>query len=436
MREDKKHLIAGRTGSYSKVLIVGASPFGADDATAITMRSLFADWPDGKITQVCANVPSGNESCRQIKYISTRRTSRHPKKFKLALGPVIGVGEENDSFKKQLSLRLRTTLRAVRDYLFKLRTARIKNEISGYGPDIIYALGGSLSWTRLAVELAGILDCPIVFHFMDDWPATLYRDAYGKTIWQYLLNRMVRKALKLGVRHFAISQDMALEYRSRYGKEFLPYMRCLERVPVIPKHPGDDKESLKLVYCGGLHLGRWRVLSKIGQVIQARSELDASLTIYAPASHLKEVGGFFGGLKSITIGGSLDPGKEQSTLSLYDVAVHIESFEARAAAYTRLSISAKIPMYFAIPLPILAIGPGNLSSMRWISSSRAGVVVEKQERYQIEEALVILKSRERRKELAEAAFRMYKEFHEASSVRNRFLESLNRIIDQTRVHGN
>jgi len=244
---------------------------------------------------------------------------------------------------------------------------------------------------------------------------------------------MVGKALKLGATHFTISEDMALEYRSRYGKKFLPYMRCIERTRPAKEYLCDNDKSLKLVYCGGLHLGRWRVLYELGQVIQTRPDLATSLTIYAPVSHLKEIRGVFSGLSSIVIGAPLDPGKEQSILSLYDVAVHVDSFEARAVAYLKLSISTKIPLYFVVPLPILAIGPCNLSSIRWISSSRAGVVVGKQEKSKIEQALVMLRQRERRKELAEAAFEKYKEFHNASLIKNRFLESLSLIIDESRV---
>jgi len=57
-----------------------------------------------------------------------------------------------------------------------------------------------------------------------------------------------------------------------------------------------------------------------------------------------------------------------------DVLVHVESFFEEDSARTRLSISTKIPQYMASGKAILAYGPSDLTSLRYINRNRAGVV--------------------------------------------------------------
>jgi hypothetical protein len=418
-----------RVPAYPRVLLMGASPFDGDDATAITVGSLFAGWPRASLLQVCANIPFISpeiSGARRIERIPVGPVSKKNGGRSLSLGPVVGVGTGSRSDRGAILTRARITWRMIRDLQGRWTESRIRDGVAAFRPDIVYALGGSYSWCRLAFDLGRTQGVPVVFHFMDDWMNTLYRDAFLGGDHARRMDGFIRRMLSRSSLHFAISSDMADEYSEQYGKKFLPFMRCIESDieecrPDPPNHQGT-----RLVYCGGLHLGRWKTLAALGNAIRRRSGI--TLKVYAPDAHLREVGSALFDNPVVEAGGSLRPGEELPVLRRFDAAVHVESFEPRAVAYTRLSISTKIPLYFAGPLPVLAFGPRNLSSIRWIESSGAGPVVDSMDSTAIGEALELLTSQKGRKVMKEAAWSRFQTCHAAETVRAEFRGSLTSII--------
>ena len=57
------------------------------------------------------------------------------------------------------------------------------------------------------------------------------------------------------------------------------------------------------------------------------------------------------------------------TLNKADVLVFVESFAEEQIEKTRYSLSTKIPEYLSLKKPIFAVGPENISSMRYISDT-------------------------------------------------------------------
>ena len=60
----------------------------------------------------------------------------------------------------------------------------------------------------------------------------------------------------------------------------------------------------------------------------------------------------------------------------YDLLVHIESFEKKYTNKTKLSISTKIPEYLATGRPILAVGPRDISSIKYIKEIGSNYVID------------------------------------------------------------
>jgi hypothetical protein len=75
-------------------------------------------------------------------------------------------------------------------------------------------------------------------------------------------------------------------------------------------------------------------------------------------------------------------------------------------------------------LPVLAIGPSNLSSIKWVDINKAGIVVDSDDKNKILCAIDILSRIEERKTRGESAFAAFRRYHESRAVRQRFYEVL------------
>ena len=134
---------------------------------------------------------------------------------------------------------------------------------------------------------------------------------------------------------------------------------------------------LRLLYVGGLHLERWKVLDCLGEAL-AQLRLDGvqvSLSIYAPAGDVLEYKERLARRGISQVVGTLAASDVQATLATADVLVHVESFDEDIARFTRLSLSTKLPEYLASGRPLLGIGPQALASMTYIRECGAGLVV-------------------------------------------------------------
>jgi hypothetical protein len=413
--------------TYPRILLISASALEGKDATSITISSLFSGWPQGKLRQIVAlsQIDVVKKSKFEWRAIDTKDI------FTL-LGKALPINISTSIYgasagKRTLVNKMVSTIKAIRELKKELFCKDTLSWIEEYQPELIYSVGGSLCWCQLACRLADKLRIPVIFHFMDDWPTTLFRNAMFHKQFRSIASDIIRNALDKGPFHLTISADMAAEYNQRYNKEFRPFMRCLNYGPTRLFDKSESNKPIRLVFVGSLHLGRWKVLRDIGKALEHMGRADISADIYLPFDQIKQYSDLVNGPRHIKFVGHVEPGREQRVLSSYDAAIHVESFDPQVADYTRLSISTKLPLYFSVGLPVLAVGPGQLSSIKWISTNRAGIVVDSLEITKIAAAIELLTCPQKRGELGEAAFSAFKHYHEATTVRKGFAEALNAV---------
>jgi hypothetical protein len=228
---------------------------------------------------------------------------------------------------------------------------------------------------RIVHTLASRLDLPVVPHFMDAWPQTLFADGELLGLGRLQVGRSLRRVLSRSPRILAISAAMAREYGTHFGIPASVFMNCVtdaEMAAATTAPP--ESEDLVFAYVGGLHLDRWRSLAGLAIALKDAAP-QARLKVHAPQAHLDAHAKAFASAENVDWGPALEPTQVSKSLAAAHVLVHVESFEPAARDYTRLSISTKIPQYMAARRPILAIGPGELASMRHIEEARAGTVV-------------------------------------------------------------
>ncbi|WP_433349158.1 glycosyltransferase family protein [Micromonospora sp. CA-111912] len=382
---------------HPRVLVVGAAVFGRTSGTGITLSNLFAGWPRQRLAQLYAeDREPDTDVCQRFLRLDPRsapveyhlfrwraRTTRGTSsgaRNRSAVGgarngsAVGGAGVEPGP----LRARMRAELRAFVD-LSPLRVpAGTRRWLREQRPQVVYATLGSIRQMRLAVLAARECGVPLVPHFMDDWPTTLYTDRQTLGVARPVLLAGVREVVRHSSYGLGISEPMAREYQRRYGLPFAAFGNCVDPADFADR-PGPARPAgavLDLVYVGGLHLDRWRSLRRVGEALGrlAADGLRARLTVHAPPQDLDRYGERLG-LPGVRLGRSLASDEVAAVLRRADVLVHVESFAEEHRHYTRYSLSTKIPQYLAAGRPVLGFGPAELASMAHLGAAGAGAVV-------------------------------------------------------------
>ncbi len=420
---------------YPRVLLVNSEPISKRYATGITMGNLFRGWPRDRIAQIyCDNSIPDESICDKSwhmeihdlnmpgwlrKIIIAKRKQKYQAvtQDKPAQPETICAGDMKTAVVRILKSAFLRSL--------NFSSYRISQELDAwireFKPDIIYSTLGNLNMLKLVQDISGSLMVPVVPHFMDDWIVSLHSETLRD---KYLKPRLLKKTRQIMLNApvmLVISEAMAEEYRKRYGRTFLPFMNCIdcEAYKSIARQPR-NAESFRLVYAGGLHLGRFEMLLEVARALEA---FKAVLDIYTPvtlASVIEEAKLY----PAIRLRGAISPENAAAIFINCDGLLHVESFEEAHKAYTRFSVSTKLPEYFGSGTPVFAYGPADIASIQYISVNNCGIVATEHDQNLLKNKLKEFICDEKvRMEAAGNAVKLCAANHEAVSQREKFREA-------------
>ncbi|MEU4778233.1 glycosyltransferase [Micromonospora sp. NPDC023633] len=379
---------------HPRVLVVGAAVFSRASGIGITLSNLFAGWPrdrlaqlyteDGEpVTDVCATFARVGPELAPVEHHLYRLRARTRRAGRTAA--VGGAGADGTAAAKPdpgpVRARLLSELRAFLDLAPIRVPPQVRDWLRAQRPEVLYATMGSIRMMRLAVAAARECRVPLVPHFMDDWPTTLYKEGQTLGLARWAVRAELRAVLRHSSYGLGISGPMAREYERRYRLPFAAFGNCVDVAdfadPVDPAQPRPVTTPIELVYVGGLHLERWRSLRRVGEALGrlAPDGVSARLTVHTPAQDVTRYASRLADLPAVCLGRSLASSEVAAVLRRADILVHVESFAENNRAYTRYSLSTKIPQYLAAGRPVLGFGPAELASMVHLTEAGAGVVV-------------------------------------------------------------
>lgn len=440
---------------FPRVLMINGGPPHQGTATGLTLLSLFRGWPSDHLACLHASdVASAPGVCRHSLRLSWSNLGLLKEGFRLlglelptggsllaatarpaaaARGGGVGLQMEWRQLAKRAALGFARDVEAVQ--LFGYTTPpKMLGVLDDFRPQVIYTMLGSNGMLKLVSDMQRRFEIPIVPHIMDDWPETLYRNTLLRPVLRTMMRWRWRSVLAKSPVRMAISDSMAVEYERRYGGHFEAFMNvvepeCLVASPV-PERPGE----LRFVYIGGLHLGRAEVLRGIGRALAAArgSSRQGILLIYTQDPSSPE-GTSLRDAPGLRLLGSLAPQEVPAAMRDADVLVHVESFERDLRRYTRYSLSTKIPEYLAAGRPILAVGPPEVASIRYVEALGCGITVGSLDASQLKAGLEpLLDLPQRRRELGARGRLAAIEKHHAVLTRERFRRLLSEAAGQAR----
>lgn len=376
---------------YPKVLIVSVYDFHeGNNATSITLRNLFNNWPDNKIChihcetyEIIENSPIHlNRRNLNIADIKWNKILHYFKKKKdkvlddsLLNNDVVVI--KSAGFISIIKQKIRIFFSASADLLPYRISPKLSEFILAQNPDVVYVIPSSKRIIRLAIALNRKFSLPIVPHFMDDWPSTIYKDSAFCLLQRKLTLIDLYTLLKKSKNALVISEAMEKEYEQRYsGVQFHTLMNTLPEYlgEAIPKSKTNKKTTF--CYAGGLHLNRWSSLLSICSSLHKFSDIE--LTIYTKPTDWNYVKERYAKYPFVKYGGFFKSNEMLDILNKYDYLIFVESFDEGIKKYTRLSISTKIPEYLCLGKPIIAIGPSDIASINYLKQNDAALILDEQ----------------------------------------------------------
>ena len=426
---------------FPRVLVISGTPFGRTTGTGITLSNLFEGWPKDRLAQIYTqdDEPADDVCTRYLRLPVTSAPVELLLRHLLTKRGLTRVQVTSASAtlptataRSAAVARLYSEMRAGADVSVFRVPHRLHDWVGQFRPDVVYSVLGSVRMMRLSAEVAQAADRPLVPHFTDDWPSTLYTGGQLFGLARRSVDANLRKVLRFSPLGMGISQAMADEYESRYGRPFSVFGNSVDESGFAaagsarPASVPDDSPShpVRLVYVGGLHLDRWQPLIDIASALGS-VDPRARLVIHAPDADLETFGDVLTACPGVQLAGSVSSDQVPGILAAADILVHIESFDDAHRRYTRLSLSTKIPQYMAAGRAILAYGPGEVASMKHIEAVRAGVVVGQEDPQALAAAVTKLTTdAAARNELGNNGYWFARRHHAKDLVAARFVDFL------------
>jgi len=375
------------TKNYPKVLIVNSQSMYKNNATGITLISLFGSWPGDRIMELYQWKPlksTGESIAIKSSQIPPKAIPIHYIVRKLMGLDCVYENELNvtsptiqaktkDSFKKAIASTVKLLSEFTPICFYKKNSLK---EIDEFAPDVIYTMSTSVYINRVAVFFSKRYNIKIVIHYMDNWRETAFlNNRYTKWL-NCLLNKTVSKLEKRMNKGLTISEKMAFEYTVKYRADYTALMNCVDIPECETTVTYKEKDHVIFTYAGGLHLGRFEQLLKVQDEIAKFNSASkgpvVSFVIYTSDNYKSEYINSFN--KSITEFKAFLP--HEQVHNIYDeadVLIHIESFDKDIIEYTKYSISTKIPEYMASGKPILCFSPRNIAVSEYINDMQTGI---------------------------------------------------------------
>ncbi len=418
--------------TFPKVLIISLDPFNRGNASGITLSNLFKGWDKNCIAQVyMSHIEPEKDICTRYFKLSPKTVP-----FDYYVRKCIGSDKNNNqgapaavtltAKDRSLKRKLHLDFRALADFSPIFFPDDLFQWIENFNPDVVYCTLGNARMLEMVTAIATKIKKPIVPHFMDDWPTTLYTQKELFGIARKIFDKKFKAMLKNANGGMCISKQMADEYETRYKLPFAPFVTCVDDELFCEPENLDEKGAFTIMYIGGLHLNRWKSLLAISNAIEKINSngSDTILKIYCPLRDVELYADFFAENKKTRFEGSIGSDAVPEMLKKASLLIHVESFDANYAEYTRLSISTKIPQYMAAGKPILGYGPDDLASMQHIVFAHAGAVLTDKDDLE-KQMNVLIGDTQKLKEYSINGFNYAKEFHSKENNLKRLIETIN-----------
>lgn len=441
-----------------RMLVMCPHQFGDTDFNK-TITNLFKNWNKESLAQFYINEGTPSYSiCANFFRITDLEVLNANLKFKVAEGTVFTtntVEEAKDGHNNDVSIN---EVAGLKSYVFQLLrklitvsssavfmveiawrkrkwlSQNLVNWLDEYRPQAVFCYNYSMSFfLKIAHWVCRRYEIPLFLYATDDY--TYCTHVYSPVAWlhHFYYMKWFRKCLRMARRFYASNPGMRDEYSRKFGISNSGLIfNC---VPMREDVSIEDfaQNPLRLVYAGNLYFSRWKVLVFLADclLVLHNQGFRVKLDIYCERTpHNKILVENLNKHPVSAFKGSLNQEDLFDEIEKSNILVHVESWDC--IWRVRLSISTKISDYLANNRMILAIGPKEVESMRYLKGSGAALCINTMDK---DEVVAMLKNSlfdaDYRRQLAKKGRMVASENHDMLKIQSMLYKDLRESVEKS-----
>lgn len=421
--------------SYPSILIVAVNPLSTTANNGKTMASLFRGYPPEAVSQLYFHRdPPTSDVCDNYYRIADEDLIRAARRRASPIGRQVDRDSAPERVVPQALTDLLKSSRAIRlvRALFwtgvDLERGPVADWLDAVNPDIIFFCGGDANYAYKKVHrLADRYGAKIVFYITDDYVLPVPTCNVFAWLGRAWTRRVFVAMTKGSALVLTIGDEMSRVYEQTFGVRSQSVMNLVEVPDAAPGRSLPAGDMTVFSYVGGLHSNREVVLARLVESLErleARG-LRGTLRVYSNHPPSRRFMKALEGSTRASFSGSLDEEGVARVLRDSDVLVHVEADDRKSKVVTRLSVSTKISEYLASGKPILAVGPSDVASIRYLRESGAAFVESAMTSESIDSTVATaIRDQASREACARRAWELAKQNHDARVLRARLHEQL------------
>lgn len=430
-----------------KVLILN-QPFVNNTGGGITLSNLFSTWNREKLAVACSGYLLAQDmdpsvcnnyyqiGCEERKWIfpfNLFRRKYYSGSVKFTDRSKENIVEKKSKFRVKLLVK---HLYPVLDFLgfshFITRTHLSDgfcSWIDEFAPEVLYTQVSRLEDILFCLEIKEYTGIPLIFHMMDDWPATLERSGILSNYWRDKTDEMLRVLIAKADVVMSISDFMAAEYKRRYGKEFVTFHNPIDS-GFWKKDQRRDyqlKASPTILYAGRIGLGiddSLKTIARALPIVNKKFNFKVRFVIQS--------------LKAPSWINDFEDVEHQAFVSYQDLPkVFAETdflilpynFDEESIKFIKYSMPTKASEYMASGTPIIIFSPEDTALVRYAKEyGWASMVTENKVATLVEAISGLLYDEDLRKNIAGKAKNLAESRHDASIVSENFKSCISQAV--------
>lgn len=418
------------TEHYPRVLFVTSAAFNKVTGGGITFSNLFRGWPRDRLATVTNDaVPVSDEVCSNYFHlrgeVGRLGAARHAgSRSAPAAGP--SVAPRRPGWQTRLKTMVFGNAFPDGGWL----SPELDAFIADFKPDIIFTILGTIGMMELVEQIHRRSGARLVVHFMDDWPATLYRGGLVSVLARRRMEHLLRRLTAAASLRLGIGSHMCEAYSRRYGLSFQPFQNIVESGRIaLPRPMLPAANPARVVYCGSIFSNAQS--ESLIEIAAAVAEVNrrgrpARLEIYSPPFLTAPFRARLSAFACVALHDTItDDDAFFSLIGAADLLLLPVNFDRESETFIRYSMPTKLPAYLASGTPVLGYGPPGVAQLAVLAEAGCGLVVGRQDSNQLAESLQrILDDPTLRASLSSAGIARARAHHAAARVRAAFQGTL------------
>lgn len=358
-----------------KILIISNNPLSNIQHNGKTLASIIKGIRDDNIYQIYLNnaIPDFSDKCHyyNISEIEIIRAILNKEKCGIEVKPQKNVSTYN--YNAGSKIKKSNLVRLLRELIWKSniwKNQKFKKWIENSNVDcILFMAGDSIFAYDICKYVKSIIDVPLTTFITDDYIMPIKSINFISKLRRKLVYKKMKKCIKNSNLLLTISNEMAREYKKIFNKDSLVvrnYSDALNDGENIKN--AINENEIKIIYAGGVHFNRWKILSKVGEALNCYNNSkhkNVNLYVYSSQQLSRKILNSFKKY-NIKFCGGVNKDELYRIYQDANILLHVESFDRKSINATRLSFSTKIPEYMSMKKCILAIGPDEVASIKYL----------------------------------------------------------------------